>query len=125
MNKFNFAAVFCEAFDQTVKVTTIVNSFRDSGIYPVNFSAIRSSKLSPSSVYSESESKSNEKSSSTEQCQASAREGEMCLLSLEKMMSRETVSLFETRYEELYDVEDELLGKIKGAFCVWSKREIK
>ena len=108
VNKFNFAAVFREAFDQTVKVTTIVNSFRDSGIYPVNFSAIRSSKLSPSSVYSESESKSNEKSPSTEQCQASAREGEMCLLSLETMMSRETVSLFETRYEELYDVEDEL-----------------
>ena len=58
-------------------------------------------------MYSESESKSNEKSPSTEQCQASAREGEMCLLSLEKMMSRETVSFFETRYEELYDVEDE------------------
>ena len=57
VTKFNFAAVFHEAFDQTVKVTTIVNSFRDSGIYPVNFSAICSSKLSPSSVFSENESK--------------------------------------------------------------------
>ena len=50
VTKKNFAAVFREAFDQTVKVTTIVNLFRDSGIYPVNFSAIRASKLS--SVFS-------------------------------------------------------------------------
>ena len=50
VNKFNFAAVFHEAFDQAVKVTTILNSFHDSGIYPVNFSAIHLSKMSPSSV---------------------------------------------------------------------------
>ena len=44
--------VFRKAYDNTVKVGTIVNAFHASGIFPVNFAAIHSSKLNPSSVYS-------------------------------------------------------------------------
>ena len=90
----SFAAVFRDAFDQTVKVTTIVNSFRDSGIYPVNFGAIRSSKIMPSSVYS------SDKPSAKPDTQDIATQPKMTLESLEKMMSAETIRTFETRYEE-------------------------
>ena len=51
VTKETFSGIFREAYDNTVKVGTIVNAFRNAGIFPVNFAAIRSSKFTPSSVY--------------------------------------------------------------------------
>ena len=52
VTKETFAAVFRRAYDDTVKVGTIVNAFRNSGIFPVNFEATRSTKFTPFSIYS-------------------------------------------------------------------------
>ena len=51
VNKYNFAGVFKEAWDESLKPSTIVNSFRASGICPLNKDAIPRGKLLPSSSY--------------------------------------------------------------------------
>ena len=51
VNKYNFARVFKVAWDETLKPSTIINSFRASGICPVNESAVPKRKLLPSTVY--------------------------------------------------------------------------
>ena len=60
VTKETFAGVFREAFDNSVKVVTIVNAFHNAGIFPVNFTAIRPSKFTPSSIYNPTANKSSE-----------------------------------------------------------------
>jgi len=40
VTKETFARTFIEAWDNTVKVPNVVSSFKNAGIYPVNFCAI-------------------------------------------------------------------------------------
>ena len=51
VTKQTFAQIFKEAWESTVKVSTIVNSFRAAGIYPVDFTTIRREKVAPSTLY--------------------------------------------------------------------------
>ena len=46
VTKQMFAGVFKQAWEENVKVSTIVNSFRSAGIYPVDFTALRGANLS-------------------------------------------------------------------------------
>lgn len=50
INKYTFAGVFSEAWAETIKPTTIINSFKGSGICPFNREAISDYKLLPSSI---------------------------------------------------------------------------
>ena len=47
VTKQTFSRVFKGAWENTVKASTIINSFRTAGIFPVDFSAIRQEKLAP------------------------------------------------------------------------------
>ena len=51
VTKQTFARIFKEAWENTGKVSTIVNSFRSAGIHPVDFTAIRREKVIPSTLY--------------------------------------------------------------------------
>ena len=51
VDKYSFAKVFKTAWEETHKAATIVNSFRGSGICPLNPKAISPEKLIPASVY--------------------------------------------------------------------------
>ena len=55
VTKHEFAEVFREAWVSCVKMSTIVNGFRESGIYPLNPSALTTAKLNPSLPFSASE----------------------------------------------------------------------
>ena len=51
VTKQTFAQIFKEAWENTVKVSTIINSFRAAGIYPISFTAILREKVIPSTMY--------------------------------------------------------------------------
>ena len=52
VSKETFSEVFRDAWLATVKTSLFVNAFRESGICPLNLSAIDESKLAPSMPYS-------------------------------------------------------------------------
>ena len=85
------------------KVSTIVNGFRESGIYPLNPSAISTAKLKPSLPFSAC---GRPLSVSKEQSE---------IESFEKLMKPETITLYNERLEEGYDLETDEL------YCIWSK----
>lgn len=91
-----FASVFREAFDEVARVPTIVNAFHNAGIFPVNFSAIRHSKLSPSNLYCDVQSSKSSPPRSTISCQH-----------FEELLRSGTRRKFESRYDEGYNVEDD------------------
>ena len=51
ITKYTFARVFSEAWTETLKPATIINSFKESGICPLNRDAINASKVLPSSIF--------------------------------------------------------------------------
>ena len=51
LNKYQFAGVFRKAWEATLKVSTLVNSFKTSGLYPLNRAAIKDDLLAPAAVY--------------------------------------------------------------------------
>ena len=51
VNKMTFAGVFREAWHNTIKSITIINSFKASGICPIDRNAIPPGKLSPSDSF--------------------------------------------------------------------------
>ena len=51
VNRYNFSSVFKDAWIETLKVSTIVNSFKASGICPLNKDAINPGKILPSSSF--------------------------------------------------------------------------
>ena len=77
-------------------MSTIINGFREAGICPFNPQAIPDSKLAPLLPYS---------STGTQPCQDP--DASKKLRDLEDMMQLSTISLFNRRYEEQYDIEDE------------------
>ena len=101
VTKYVFAEVFREAWISAIRMSTIINGFRESGICPLNPQAIPESKLAPSLPYSPTET------------QPKNSEANRKLHDLEEMMKPST-ALFNTRYEEGYDIEDEF-------YSIWSK----
>ena len=51
LSKYEFAGVFRHAWEATVKVSTLVNSFKATGLCPLNRSAIPDDVLGPATVY--------------------------------------------------------------------------
>ena len=102
VTKYVFAEVFREAWISAIRMSTIINGFRESGICPLNPQAIPESKLAPSLPYSPTET------------QPKNSEANRKLHDLEEMMKSSTIALFNTRYEEGYDIEDEF-------YSIWSK----
>ena len=51
VDKAKFARVFKGAWEDAIKISTIVNSFKTSGICPLNRRSVSAEKLSPSVVY--------------------------------------------------------------------------
>jgi len=103
VTKHCFSEIFHETWDSSVKVSTIVNGFRASGICPFNPKAISSVKLAPSEPYMEEPEKLKINSVKPEKLQM-----------LESMMKPETLQVFEKRLEEEYDLETDEL------YCIWS-----
>ena len=103
-----FSGIFREAYDNTVKVGTIVNAFHNAGIFPVNFAAIRSSKFTPSSVYK-----------STKVCSEAAEKpdasDQLALKTVEGLMASATKRKFTSHFDEGYDLEDDEF------YTVWAK----
>ena len=99
VSKYVFSSVFRKAWEASVNVSTIVNSFRSSGLCPLNYDAIDPSKLGPSLPYSASK-----------QVPESA-----ALKSLEVQMKPETLSCYRKRYEEKYDLDSDEL------YNIWSR----
>ena len=52
LNKYEFAGVFRKAWERTIKVSTLVNSFRGTGLCPLDRSAIKDCVIAPSTVHS-------------------------------------------------------------------------
>ena len=107
-----------------VKLSTIVNAFKASGIYPVDRNAINPKKLKPSEVYcgSSSGGKSNSGDNSNTSANNSnnadnrsstnsllnpgtgKRRSYLALKALEDEMNSETIQTFTRRFEEGYDL---------------------
>ena len=116
MTKQKFARVFKEAWQNTVKVSTIENSFRNSGIYPVDFSALRGTKLVPSTMYRFEQVPPSQSSPAQDLSTGQVgKQSEVALEALEKAMDKETKETFAVRYEEGYDLETDQL------YVVWEK----
>ena len=116
VTKQTFARIFKEAWENTVKVSTIVNSFRAAGIYPVDFTAIRREKVIPSTLYRVEEVASKQiPPIEVPPTGSKSKPNDAALEALEKAMGSETKEKFTVRYEEGYDLETDEL------YVVWSK----
>lgn len=104
VDKRNFARIFNEAYQRTIKLATIVNAFKRSGIFPVDRHAISANKLAPSQLYCQ---KSSQKAD--EKQQGSVPAPRLALKALEEELDEQTKKKFEERYEEGYDVIDDAL----------------
>ena len=102
VTKYTFAEVFKEAWINTVKLSTIVNSFRCAGIWPVNANVCKS-KVAPATVYH-----------ADYENGAGKSDGKLAAQVMESLSSA-TKEKFEIRYEEGYDVKDDEL------YNVWIK----
>ena len=108
VTKEMFARVFREAYDNTVKVGTIVNAFRNAGIFPVNFEAIRPSKFTPSSVYNPTKESGEAAAKPESSCQST-------LNAVEELMASATKRKFTSRFDEGYDLKGDEF------YTVWVK----
>ena len=130
VNKNKFASVFKEAWESSIKISTISNSFKAFGICPINRSAISAEKLSPSVLFGDTEpAMSNDVNSppsavSLAPCSsgyapspATVEKGhsKKDLAELEMKLSKETISTYEKRYENGYNLDlDPIYGQWKS-----------
>ena len=140
VTKQTFAKVFKVAWENTVKVSTIVNSFRCAGIFPVDFSVIRPEKLAPATVYTtvpapsipeggqvpahtKPEPAQVKQTSEVAVVSAPSKSGspeakkasEVALEAFESALDRQTRKKFMVRLEEGYDLDNDEL------YSVWMK----
>ena len=117
VTKYTFAGVFREAWEHTVKLSTIVNYFRTSGIWPVDLKAVRQSKIAPSTIYKDhipsevtdpTESVNAKVSTCTSSTTSQEKASQLVLNTLEAVLSSATKSKFEQQHEG-YDIEDDEL----------------
>ena len=99
VTKYTFAEVFKEAWINTVKLSTIVNSFRCAGIWPINANVCKS-KVAPATVYHADHEKGAGKS-----------DGKLAAQVM-KSLSSATKKKIKIRYEEGYDVKDDELYNV-------------
>lgn len=105
LTKYTFAPVFKKAWLDCVKASTIVNSFKESGLCPLNPNAISSERLAPSQPLSAAGSST---ATGTTSSKPSSTTTSLCQ-ELEKLLKPETLRLYQTRAEEQYDVVDDEL----------------
>ena len=129
ITKQTFAEVFKVAWENTVKVSTIVSSFRSAGIFPVDFSAIRPEKLAPATIYttvpaqtvvecgcvSKVSKVSPVPAGTKPEPITNVKAGEVALEVFESTLDKGTREKFTVRYEEGYDLDNDEL------YCVWLK----
>lgn len=89
-----------------MRISLFVNAFRESGICPLNPCVIDESKLAPSMPHS-----SLEAVAPLPKLSIAGKK----VTELENMMKPETVKLYEERFEEGYDVENDEL------YSIWSR----
>ena len=89
-----------------MRISLFVNAFRESGICPLNPCVIDESKLAPSMPYS-----SLEAVAPLPKLSIAGNK----VTELENMIKPETVKLYEERFEEGYDVENDEL------YSIWSR----
>ena len=108
VNKWSFAKVFQDAYHNVVKLSTTGNAFKVCGIYPVNRHAINPNKFMPAEVYQKTEC-----SSSDEVCSSSNKPSvgasKLALMAFTEEPDQSTIDCFLQRYEEGYDVPDDVL----------------
>ena len=120
VTKYTFARVFKEAWLNTVKLSTIVNSFRCAGIWPVNPNVCES-KVSPAAIYHDSatrdEGAKNEGCGTTPSNPSTTTEkpSKLAMEAMEAALSSPTKRKFEEKYHEGCDVQDDEL------YTVWAK----
>ena len=113
IDKRSFARVFRSAYQKVVKLSSLVNAFKASGIYPVNRQAIDQKKLQPSQVYSSEPSSSSCEASSS--FKPSVGASKLALKALEEELDQQTISCFTRRFEEGYDLTDDF------TYITWAK----
>ena len=114
ISKRSFVEVFHSVYKNVVRLSTIVNAYRATDIHPVNRHANNPKKLEPASVYSSEPSlSSNEASSSSLKPAPGA--SKLALKALKDELDDGTISLFNKRYEEGYDITSSLL------YTAWAK----
>lgn len=99
VTKHEFSQIFHEAWIASVRMSTIVNGFREAGLCPFNPEMLLKKKLLPSLQFSS-------EAFATEQSPITV---------LESMIGEEKLKKFKERFSEGYDVESDEL------YCVWSK----
>ena len=118
-----FARVFKEAWLNTVKLSTIVNSFRCAGIWPVN-PDVHESKVSPAALYHDGDNATddgakNEESAKTPSTNPSItnadKPSKLAMEVMEAALTSPTRKKFEEQYDEGYDVKDDEL------YMVWAR----
>ena len=111
VTKHVFAQIFRKAWNDTVKVRTIVNGFAAAGVYPVDKRKASTDKTAPSTIFASSEEKS-----------APSNASQLALKALEEELDEGTLEKFQERFEEEYDVADDLLYntwlKLKKTHCM-------
>ena len=100
-----FARIFKPAWIDSVKARSIVNAFAGSGVYPVDKSKAKSTKTAPSKIFINKEDDTCGKELST----TATSSAKLALRVLEEQMDGTIVKKYEERFDEKYDVQDDLL----------------
>eukprot|EP00112_Aurelia_sp_Birch-Aquarium-sp1_P022928 Seg664.1 transcript_id=Seg664.1/GoldUCD/mRNA.D3Y31 product="Jerky protein-like-like" protein_id=Seg664.1/GoldUCD/D3Y31 len=130
VSKRTFSRVFVEAFDRTARPDIVKSSFRCSGIWPVNRYAIDPSAFAPAKTFQEQKTPAesnnisvsvptngnelNDPAPSTSTPKKDQQTDDRhptikALEGIEKAAGAARVNLFETRFEEGYDINDDCL----------------
>ena len=92
-----------------------MNTFRTSGIYPVDRHAINPKKLEPSKVYTATSEPSSSSSDTSCPIKPGVGASKLALKALEEELEEATTCLFNRRFEEGYDLTDDAL------YTTWAK----
>ena len=117
--KETFAEVFNTAWTGAVKMSTIVNSFERAAMYPIDRNAV--GKSGPAALYSESSTSTTNSSSassyesSSSKTVSSTSGASYSLEVVESMMNTSTITKFNQRFDEGYDVPGD------EKYSVWEK----
>ena len=101
ITKRHFSMVFRSAYHNAIKLSTIINAFKHSGIYPVNRAVIDAYKFAPSKPY-----KTLIESPKQLKTDSSAA---LVLKALEELIDTDMKQTFLQRYEEGYDLQNDTL----------------
>lgn len=107
VTKCDFTSIFKQTRIDSIKPRTIVNSFKEAGIYPVDKSKAKSVKTAPSKLYCITPNVSDATKDTSPSIDA--------ITALEAQMDSCTIRKYEERLEEGYNLEDDLLNN------TWSK----